>query len=57
MAFLIWRLPSADGVKTWWANKEAKEARRGGRAADADADAEGLGDAVADGSADAKSEL
>ena len=59
LVFPTWRLPSADGVKTWWANKEAKEARRGGRAADgdADADAEGLGDAVADGSADAKSEL
>ena len=61
----IWRLPSADGVKAWWAKKEAKERRREGRAADVDegraadvdADAVGLGDAVADGSADTKSEL
>jgi hypothetical protein len=58
-------IASADGVKAWWAKKEAKERRREGRAADVDegraadvdADAEGLGDAVADGSADTKSEL
>ena len=57
VTFSIYRLLIAEGVKTWWAKKEAKERRREGRAAGADADAEGLGDAVADDSADTKSEL
>merc|ERR1712008_406274 len=40
-----------DGVKTWWANKEVKETRREGHAADEDAGSEGrmgqgLGDAI-----------
>lgn len=55
-------LSFADGVKTWWANKEVKETRREGHAADEDAGSEGrmgqgLGDAIAEDSADTKSEL
>ena len=56
VTFSTCRLLMAEGVKTWWAKKEAKERRREGRDADADAD-EGLGDAGADDSADTKSEL
>ena len=58
VTFSTCRLLMAEGVKTWWAKKEAKERRREGRAAGADADAEeGLGDAASDDSADTKSEL